>query len=128
MKGILQKTNRGEWTVTHSPKDIEIVLPLHPDNVRFFENEYVYYGAVGFKPTEIDFDIVNEEFDNGKGGVYAKFNSFNIFSGIEVKPTTYKIEVKEISDEEIEREAKLHSNYYEFTAGAKWYREQLKKQ
>ena len=32
----------------------------------------------------------------------------------------------EISDEEIEKEAKNHHNYYEWSAGAKWYREQLK--
>jgi hypothetical protein len=31
-----------------------------------------------------------------------------------------------ISDEEIEKEAKNHHNYYEWSAGAKWYREQLK--
>jgi len=33
---------------------------------------------------------------------------------------------QEISDEEIEKEAKNHHNYYEWSAGAKWYREQLK--
>jgi predicted Zn-dependent peptidase len=32
----------------------------------------------------------------------------------------------EISDEEIEKEAKNHHNYYTWSAGAKWYREQLK--
>ena len=32
----------------------------------------------------------------------------------------------EISDEEIQKEAKNHHNYYEWSAGAKWYREQLK--
>jgi hypothetical protein len=34
---------------------------------------------------------------------------------------------QEISDEEINKEAKNHHNYYEWSAGAKWYREQLKK-
>jgi hypothetical protein len=33
---------------------------------------------------------------------------------------------QEISDEEINKEAKNHHNYYEWSAGAKWYREQLK--
>jgi hypothetical protein len=33
---------------------------------------------------------------------------------------------QEISDEEIEKAAKNHHNYYEWSAGAKWYREQLK--
>jgi ribosomal protein L32 len=33
---------------------------------------------------------------------------------------------KEISDEEINKEAKNHHNYYEWSASAKWYREQLK--
>jgi hypothetical protein len=33
---------------------------------------------------------------------------------------------QEISDEEINMEAKNHHNYYEWSAGAKWYREQLK--
>ena len=33
---------------------------------------------------------------------------------------------QEISDEEIEKEAKNHHNYYEWSVGAKWYREQLK--
>jgi hypothetical protein len=33
---------------------------------------------------------------------------------------------QEISDEEIYNEAKNHHNYYEWSAGAKWYREQLK--
>jgi NMD protein affecting ribosome stability and mRNA decay len=32
----------------------------------------------------------------------------------------------EISDEEINKEAKNHRNYYEWLAGAKWYREQLR--
>jgi len=125
MKGILQKTTQG-WVVKHSTDNIEITTTLHPDNVRWLENEYVYYKDMGDSPLDVDFELVTEEYDNGKGCVYAKFNSFNIFSGIELKPTTYTIEVKEISDKDIEREAKLHSNYYEFLAGAKWYREQLK--
>jgi len=33
---------------------------------------------------------------------------------------------QEISDEEINKEAKNHHNYYEWSAGAQWYREQLK--
>lgn len=33
---------------------------------------------------------------------------------------------QEISDEKINKEAKNHHNYYEWSAGAKWYREQLK--
>ena len=36
-------------------------------------------------------------------------------------------EPPEISDEEIEKEAKNHHNYYEWSAGAKWYKEQLKR-
>ena len=36
--------------------------------------------------------------------------------------------IAELSDEEIEEYAKRNAfNYYEFTTGAKWYREQLKK-
>ena len=37
-----------------------------------------------------------------------------------------EIPKQEISDEEINKEAKNHHNYYEWSAGAKWYREQLK--
>jgi vacuolar-type H+-ATPase subunit H len=44
------------------------------------------------------------------------------------KLSTYASQLpqQEISDEEIQKEAKNHHNYYEWSAGAKWYREQLK--
>jgi hypothetical protein len=42
------------------------------------------------------------------------------------QPMRFHCVPKEISDEEIEKEAKNHYNYYEWSAGAKWYREQLK--
>jgi hypothetical protein len=44
-----------------------------------------------------------------------------------IKSGSTQLPQQEISDEEIEKEAKNHHNYYEWSAGAKWYREQLKK-
>ena len=55
MKGTLHKTDN-EWIVEYAEHE---QLPLIPDDAKRYQNEYDYYGAIGFKGKEVDFEIVN---------------------------------------------------------------------
>jgi len=77
------------------------------------------------KSQEIDIDM----YDVYKDGEEVTFEVVNK-KWAKITPFLYPFETtssqQEISDEEINKEAKNHHNYYEWSAGAKWYREQLK--
>jgi hypothetical protein len=65
MKGLLNKTEVG-WVVSFNDKS----LLLHPDDVNKLQKEYDYYGAIGFKSTNVDFEVVEGKFGGGGSSVW----------------------------------------------------------
>lgn len=66
MKGTLHKIEDGGWYVSelslkkhYAGFSTQNYYPLHPHDARQYQEEYDYYGATGFKPTEVDFEIVD---------------------------------------------------------------------
>jgi hypothetical protein len=143
MKGTLIKTEQG-WVINYNysvNKNDWETLPLYPDDAKRYQNEYDYYGAIGFK---VEFEIVNivsnkntlSDDDNVLIGTYAKIIKSDHISDIS---KMVELPQQEISDDEIEKEASKYATNngmmayvsaekkQAFIDSIRWYREQLKK-
>jgi hypothetical protein len=123
MKGKLHKSMNYGWMVQHEHCGIDNIsyYPLHPYDTITNSIERV-------DGKEVEF-YVDTFWETGLEQVIKV--ALILDAPIEeekyiVKVTEVELPQQEISDEEIEKETKNHHNYYEWSAGAKWYREQLK--
>ena len=73
MKGLLHKSEQG-WFVGPTDNMAGVIYPLHPKDTNSYDSEYEYYGAIGFKPEIVEFEIVKEYTDKHTNQVqsYAK--------------------------------------------------------
>ena len=80
MKGTLHKTETG-WVVRYDamqdnynyPYPIWDYFSLHPDDVKSINDEYwSFIRKSVFDGKEVEFEIVNETYEDGKGCTYAK--------------------------------------------------------
>lgn len=128
MKGTLYKTEESDWCVyelavkKHYAGGVSEYLkkyPLHPHDAKQYQEEYDFYGATGFMPTQVDFEIVDG---------YAQLITTLSEEDYPELEGTVNLCNDVISDREIEKEAvKIHGpGYYAFVDGAKWMRDRLK--
>ena len=92
MKGLLHRLEQ-KWFVGPTDNMAGVIFPLHPEDTNSYDSEYEYYGAIGFKPEIVEFDIVKEYIDEHTNQVqsYAKLvNQYADKSNRKVKLSAYK--------------------------------------
>jgi hypothetical protein len=116
MKGTLHKTEQ-RWVVKYTVDYTwDASLPLHPEDFKDTLKNDVF---TLFEGREVEFEIVEETYDDGSKCKYAKLINYESSTK------------QEISDEEIEKAAANLANPNadktdNWIEGAKWYREKLK--
>jgi hypothetical protein len=107
--------------------------PRYPNNVDWDDagGTHAHYYEAQFEESEKYWLEVKQEIEKQMSKEFDEFmdgvkNNHPVEANEMINHIVDTNKMVEISDEEINKEAKNHHNYYEFIAGAKWYREQLK--